>query len=388
MHAPVALGVLLAGLSLAACSSKAAPSGEAPQRDAGVSGHPAADGGGGSAEQQGGSGGLTALAADGGKGGAAGSAGHAGSASGGAGAAGSKSAAGAPSAGTSAAVSCERCSAYAQPQQLGSVQVAELDGLSGLAASRAQPGILFAHNDHDRPVVYALDLQGRLHARISLQGATASDIEDIALGPCGTERCVYLADIGDNAAQRSEYALLRFSEPQVPDAPGSTALSPSFERYRFTYEDGSHNAESLLVAPDGTLYIISKLAPGSGGAVKATGPSSVYKLDPASLRTTQVARATKLTTLGFPKNGEAALSAAAAHPCNKAVLIRTYDRVYELLAPDGSSDFDSVFSAMPKVVAMPDEPQSEGIDYQGDGRGFITSGEGANAPIFRTDCAL
>jgi hypothetical protein len=59
-----------------------------------------------------------------------------------------------------------------------------------LATSRARPEIFFAHDDHDRPVVYALDPQGRLHARISLDGATASDIEDIAAGPCGTQTCV------------------------------------------------------------------------------------------------------------------------------------------------------------------------------------------------------
>ena len=153
--------------------------------------------------------------------------------------------------------------------------------------------------------------------------------------------------------------------------------TPSFERYRFTYEDGSHNAESLMVAPDGALYIVTKLAPGSGGAVNATGPSSVYKLDPSSLSTGQVARAVKLTTLSIPKSGEAALSAAAAHPCGAGFLVRTYDRVYEFLVPAGSNDFERAFTATPTVIAMPDEPQSEGIDYQSDGRGFISSGEGA-----------
>ena len=29
-------------------------------------------------------------------------------------------------------------------------------------------------------------------------------------------------------------------------------LEPSFEQLHFRYEDGSHNAESLMVAPDGT----------------------------------------------------------------------------------------------------------------------------------------
>jgi hypothetical protein len=288
--------------------------------------------------------------------------------------------------GGSPAASCERCSAYGAPQQSGTIEPDELDALSGLATSRAQPGIVYAHNDHNRPVVYALDFSGKLHARISLDGAPATDFEDIAVGPCGSDSCVFLADIGDNAAVRSEYAILRFKEPKVPETAGTTALSPAFERVRFVYPDGSHNAESLLAAPDGALYVITKLAPGTGGAVNASGPSSVYKLEAAQLDPGKLAQAVKVTTLSVPKSGEAALSAAAAHPCGEGVLVRTYDRVYEFLTPAGA-DFEQAFSAVPSVVAEPDEPQSEGIDYLPDGKGFISSGEGARAPIFRTECA-
>jgi hypothetical protein len=261
----------------------------------------------------------------------------------------------------------------------------ELDALSGVAVSRVQPDILFAHNDRDRAVVYALDRQGREHARFTLDGATATDIEDIAIGPCGAQLCVYLADIGDNSAQRSEYAVLRFPLPTVPATAGSAATSVSFERFRFTYEDGSHNAEGLMVGPDGALYIVTKLAPSSGGRVAATGPSSIYRL-PASMTTTAVARAAKVATLTVPAIDDLAASAAAAHPCGTSFLLRTYDRVYEFVGAAGMG-LESAFTATPRTVAMPNEMQSEGIDYRADGRGFVTSGEGASAPIVETACA-
>jgi hypothetical protein len=171
----------------------------------------------------------------------------------------------------------------------------------------------------------------------------------------------------------------------VPVAPGDAAMTAAFERFRFVYEDGSHNAESLMAAPDGALYVITKLAPGSGGRVTATGPSSVYRL-PSTLSSDAVARATKVAMLSVPASGELAASAAAAHPCGLGFLLRTYDRVYEFVTPPGMG-FDAAFGVTPKVVAMPNEPQSEAIDYGADGRGFITSGESARAPIFRTDCA-
>jgi hypothetical protein len=291
-------------------------------------------------------------------------------------AASNSAATGATDAGTPAANSCQSCSAYAEPVQTGTIGVSELDALSGLASSRKNAGIVFAHNDHNRPVVYALDLEGKLHATITLARAPSSDIEDIAVGPCGDQQCVYLADIGDNASMRAEYAILRFPEPSVPAAPGDDAQSPSFERFRFTYEDGSHNAEGLMVSPAGTLYIVTKLA--------EAGVSSVYRL-PTPLAADSVARAVKIATLPIPSASDMAASAAAAHPCGLGFLVRVYNRVYEFKTPTGA-DFEAAFSVMPTSVAMPNEKQSEGIDYLPDGRGFISSGEGAAAPIFRTSC--
>jgi hypothetical protein len=285
----------------------------------------------------------------------------------------------------SAVSKCEGCGAYTDAARVATLQPSDLEALSGLAVSRSQPELFFAHNDHNRPLVFVLDYQGRERGRITLEGAPATDIEDMAVGPCEERTCVYLGDIGDNAATRSEYALLRFVAPEVPESESPAELSPSFERFRFTYEDGSHNAEGLMVAPDGAIYIVTKLAPSSGGRVSATGPSSVYRL-PASLSPDSVARATRVATLTVPAAGEFAASAAAAHPCGRGFLLRTYDRVYEFLTPSGMN-FEAAFTVVPRVVAMPDEPQSEGVDYRPDGKGFVTSGEGRGAPIALTSCA-
>lgn len=254
--------------------------------------------------------------------------------------------------------------------------------------SRSQRDILFAHNDHDRPVVYALDPQGKLHARITLEGAVARDIEDIAIGHCGgSSYCLYLADIGDNSESRAQYSLLRFNEPTVPVTAADTEItldSASYKQLFFTYEDGSHNAESLFIGPDNNVYIFTKNAPGSGGNVAATGPSDVFRIDASAFEGTAIARATKLTSLPIPRKGEGALSAVAISPCGLGFLARTYDRVYEFR---GDSSSEAMFAIPPDVVAMPNEPQSEGIDYDWDGLGFVTSGEGSAAPIMRTACA-
>ena len=104
------------------------------------------------------------------------------------------------------------------------------------------------------------------------------------------------------------------------------------------------------------------------------------------MTTTSVATATKVATLSVPAGTDLAASAAAAHPCGLSFLLRTYDKVYEFTVPAGMG-FEASFTTTPKVVATPNETQSEGIDYQANGLGFITSGEGASAPIMETDCA-
>ncbi len=268
---------------------------------------------------------------------------------------------------------CGVCAEYAAAEPIATIQTSELAELSGLTISWKNRDIFFAHNDRARSTVFALDFAGKLHAHYELEQAAVSDPEDIGIGPCPEGSCLYLADIGDNAAVRSDYAILRFAEPSVPDSPGDSVVSVPFERFRFTYEDGSHNAEGLLVAPSGALYLVTK----------GTGPSSVYRLSPP-LSTTSVQRATKVATLPVPAASDMAASAAAAHPCGLGFLLRTYDRVYEFRAT--GADFESAFGAAPAVVAMPAEPQSEGISYLADGRGFISSGEGASAPVVETAC--
>src|SRR5882724_8681160 len=85
---------------------------------------------------------------------------------------------------------------------------------SGVAVSRAYPGVLWTHNDSgDRPYLYATDLRGSDRGALLVPGAENVDWEDIALGPCPTvtptippapnSACLYIADTGDNLQSRS-----------------------------------------------------------------------------------------------------------------------------------------------------------------------------------------
>ena len=91
----------------------------------------------------------------------------------------------------------------------------ELVESSGLAISRAHPGVIWSHNDSgDGPVVYQMDTTAVVTATYTVTPATAYDWESMDLGVCpeiaggetpsdsSPEWCLYLADVGDNDRRR------------------------------------------------------------------------------------------------------------------------------------------------------------------------------------------
>lgn len=140
---------------------------------------------------------------------------------------------------------------------------------SGLAASRAHPGVYWTHNDSGyTPNIYAVDSDtGRTLATITLDGTAGRDLEAVSLGPDGR---LYIGDIGDNLGGTwPEVWIYRFPEPeQLQDA----TLTP--EIFTVRYQDGPRDAEALMVHPDtGRVYIASKSDEGEGGLYR--GPAEL-----------------------------------------------------------------------------------------------------------------
>jgi len=331
--------------------------------------HDAASGAGGSV---GGGGSPTTTA---GTGGGAGS-GPAGSSSGGLSGAAGSSEAGAAGAENTAGdgATCSVCDAYAEPQALGTVADARLDALSGMAASWRNPGVLFVHNDRDQARFFAVSESGELLQTFDISGASVSDIEDIAVGPCAAGSCVYIADIGDNVTPRTEYVIVRVEEPLVDAAGPIEVALADFEQLSYSYPDGTHNGESLLADPaTGDLFVISKLAAGM--------PSSAYHLPAFG----GDGDASKVGDLTVPAAGDQPATAADAHPCGAGFLLRTNNTLYEFRTPAGTA-LEQAFAVTPVEVPVADEQQGEAVTYRPDGGGYYTTSEGASPPIDFVGC--
>lgn len=255
-------------------------------------------------------------------------------------------------------------------------RVPELPEGSGLAASRRTPGRFWSHNDSGDPVLFALDDNGRVTGRLSVSGARVEDWEALALGPCPSGSCIYVADIGDNDAERKQITVYRIAEPA--EGTGSAKVADVFHA---TYPDGSHDAEALLVTPDGRLLIVTK---------GDTGPVALYRF-PQELRTGTTVR---LERVGGPRDTAAPaendrITDGAVSPDGRWIVLRTtqallFYRAHDLLAGN--------WREAGRVALGPvGEPQGEGVTFGSNDSVYLMSeGGGKKQPgaFVRLTCTL
>ncbi|GAA4791632.1 hypothetical protein GCM10023200_28640 [Actinomycetospora chlora] len=176
------------------------------------------------------------------------------------------------------------------------------------------------------------------------------DVEDLARTPDGT---LWLADTGDNDRRRATVAVLRL----LPDG-GEQVV-------RYTYTDGPHDAESLLVAADGRPVVVTK---------DLGGRSGVYVGDDGVLRRAGevVVPGEALTTFGSGTYTGGAISADG-----RVVALRTYADAWLFPAPGGTTTAEDVVTALraaPVRVPLPGEVQGEALAFAPDGT-LLATGE-------------
>ncbi len=271
------------------------------------------------------------------------------------------------------------CARYGAPEPVGQVPL-ELAELSGLAASTRHPGRLWAHNDSGNAFqLFALSPEGQVQATYSLSGVPPEllremDLEDIALGPCapgGEAQCLYLADTGDNFRRRKQVRLYRLPEP---DGPSSEPLP--VEVLPFTYPDGPHDVESLIVEPrSGRLAVITKTGKSLGEVFVLEG------LAPGS-----VGLARRLGVLRAPEGGDHTTTAAALHPSGDRLLLRTYTRVWELRLPRATRLEELLARGSLVEVPGPSQAQSEAVTFLPGGSSWLVGSEFAGQRLYQVRC--
>jgi hypothetical protein len=263
------------------------------------------------------------------------------------------------------------CSVVQPPRPL----PGDLPEASGAAPSLRTPGLVWVQNDSRGAEVLALDAAGRQHARIHLIGAQAGDWEDLAIARCPGGSCLYVGDIGDNAARRRGIVVYRVPEPSPRDG----ATTPA-EAFPASYPDGPHDAEAMFALPDGSVFVLTK---------GETGSAALYRY-PNPLSPGGTARLERLVEFSGEKmKRRERFTGAAASPDGRWVAVRTlhaveFYRAADLLA--GRTGQALEFDLSPLR-----EAQGEGIGFAR-GDTLVLTSEGAKkrepGTISRIACRL
>lgn len=275
--------------------------------------------------------------------------------------------------GADAAVVAPECPEVQGGVVLGTLNIAEVSEVSGLAASRQHPGVLWVHNDSGGGArVFAIDTNGILRGSYDLTDAFAWDYEDIAVD----DTHIYVADIGDNDRIRAYVTVYRVSEPTVAlDQPPVIIQLDGVETLEFEYPDGAHDAETLIVDPEsGDLLIVTKEEVGEAVVFRAAAPYSVASRIPLTAVTT-------LSEGGVAQPGGGRISGGDASPDGGAILLRTNSSVFWYQRPLGSPLWEALLFPACSLPTM-EEPNGEAIGFDHDGSGYLTLSEGANQPIY------
>jgi len=274
-----------------------------------------------------------------------------------------------------------RSEAFLAGREVGRIQDESLREISGIAASRRHPGVLYVpNNSGDTARIFALNEKAELLGVCHIRGATNRDWEDIAVGP-GPDPNQHYLYIGDNARRRPEIVVYRVPEPKVnATARFGQMTTEAAEAIRLAYPDGPRDAETLLLDPlTRDLYIISKrdLTP---RVYRAAYPQS----------TTQPTRLEHVAVLplgSFPTGGDVS-------PDGRRVIVRgmfhamLWERpAGERAAHDGDraegpAPLWHAFANKPIGLPIAQEPQGEAICFDSAGRGYFTISEGRNAPLY------
>lgn len=256
---------------------------------------------------------------------------------------------------------------FAMGVRQGQLDYREIDEASGLAASVANEGMLWTHNDSgDEARIFLIDRKGVCKAVVWLEGVDNRDWEEIAVapGPEEGQSYVYVGEIGDNRAKREYKYLYRFPEPAIPTRSERIDTTiHALDSIKFTLEGGPRDTEAFIVDPiSRDIYVFSK---------NEKKRIRVFRL-PYPQSTTHVTEAEFVMYLPIVKINAADISSDGSE-----LLIKNYTHVY-YWRKQPNEGIPSVLEREPFSLPYTTEPQGESVAFDRAGEGYFTLSEEHN----------
>jgi hypothetical protein len=259
--------------------------------------------------------------------------------------------------------------------EVGTIDNFSLMELSGITASRGNPGVLWTHNDGSEEKLYAVGINADFLGTFNLLNINTGDFEDIAVGP-GPEpdvTYVYIGDIGNNGRDRQRMRVWRVPEPQVPAGPAPFEADLSgIDELMLDYPDDRHDSETLLVDPETQdIYLVTKAYEGPTILFRAAAPiqdGEIVVLEP-------------MTTIDLGDNPELAKATGGdVNPAGDTIIIRTKLTAF-IWHREPGTPFHQAFASEPCTITLQLELTGEAAGFGHDGMSFYTTMEWLNPPL-------
>jgi len=257
----------------------------------------------------------------------------------------------------------------------------EINESSGLAVSKCQQNVFWTHNDSgDGPFIYAINSNGESLGTFRLPNVTNVDWEDIATIKTNSGDCfLYIGEIGDNDRKRDIHAIYRIKEPVLADDVSASSrkdpvvTSPA-EILRFSYSDGRHNSEALLVDPaTGDIYVVTK---------EFSGPASVFRIVP-NFVPDEVQTVSKIATISLPATPKGLVTGGDISPDGKHIVLCDYFAGYEFVISAPANDLSNISDQKPEAFDLGPREIGEAVAFGHDAETVYATTERPNAPLIR-----
>jgi hypothetical protein len=234
---------------------------------------------------------------------------------------------------------------YGEPVKLFEKVISELGELSGIASSKLNKDLVWAHNDFSsNGKIFAIDKSGDI--KITANINNLEDIEDMCIGNYDNEEYIFIGDFGDNSEKRDSCTISMLKEPTLDSDNIETPID-----FNFVYSDGkAHNCESLgysSFVSGGSLYLFTK-----------EKNIRVFKLVVSELDENEENVAEfigKLEIENFEKPSAADISRDGLY-----LIIRDENNIFKL-SVENPEDFDKIIEKNALSINCPSEPNGEAI---------------------------
>jgi hypothetical protein len=264
------------------------------------------------------------------------------------------------------------CDSWSDAREIGPLEDDGVVEASGMAPSWSGE-VLWINNDAgDAPLLYAVGIDGGELGSVLVNGASHTDWEDLASGPCDAAcSCLYVADIGNNDGTRTEGVVWRIPEPSADDAESSPA-----EALSYVFPDGPTDSEAMLVDPEtGEIFLLTR----------TIGTTRVYAFPDAPAEPTEAPVTLELVvTLDLSELGnDGEVVGGSVSRGGGRVALRTNGDLL-LFGGDGVRD---ALAAPYTRLPTPEVPDPEAMSWSVDGSRIYLTNEGLTPSLWEVACA-